>query len=611
MKTYLRLIEFAKPIGPFLAPYLVLITLASIFSLANFAILMPLLEILFGTMKPVAETTLSLQDFELSKEFITGYFYQEFGSIIHKHGQLQALFALCIVVIVASLLANTFRYIAKRMSERLRAKTTANIRKAIYAKVLEMDIGFFTNQRKGDIISRATNDVLVVEQSITQSITTFFRESVNLIVFFASLFAISPELTFFTLAIIPISGGGISYIAKKLKRHSHRVQEVSADLVSVLDETIGGMRVVKAFNGEPFFRKKFQQENNRYVQSFVKEANRRELASPFSEVMGVFFVAVLLYYGGSLVLGNQSSLEPSQFIGYIILFTQVLNPAKTLSAAIGTIQRGLAAGERTLDFLEIPSAIQDHPSCKELERFDHNIEFRDVRFAYDEKEVLKGIDLSIPKGKTVALVGTSGGGKSTIADLIPRFYEPKSGSILIDGEDVNTYSLHSLRKQLGVVTQESILFHDSIFNNIAYGDPNAKLEDVIQAAKIANAHDFIMQTEKGYDTVIGDRGAKLSGGQRQRLSIARAIFKNPPILILDEATSALDTESEKLVQEAITHLMKNRTSLVIAHRLSTIQDADVILVVKDGEIVERGTHDELMQYQSGIYHNLQQMQSTT
>ncbi|MEH0157767.1 ABC transporter ATP-binding protein [Limibacter armeniacum] len=613
MKTYLRLIDFAKPLGGFIAPYLILTTLASIFSLANFAMLMPLLDILFGNIdsSTIPAHPLTLDDFELSTSFIKNYGYQEFGRIIEQQGPLTALLALCSITISASIFANIFRYMARRMAERLKGKTIANIRQAMYDKVLSLDIGFFNNQRRGDIVSRSTNDIFAVEASITQSLTTFVREPINLIVFFWALFSMSPQLTLFTLALIPVSGGGISFIAKKLKKHSKDVQSISSSLVSILDETIGGMRVIKAFNAEGFVNGKYQEENDKYMNSFTKEANRRELASPFSEVMGVTFVAVLLYYGGKLVLDESSSapLEASQFIGYIVLFTQVLNPAKAISNTIGVIQRGLAAGERLLEFMEVEPAIKDSEPLKELTEFKGSIEFKNVHFAYGDNKVLKGINLSIEKGKTVALVGPSGGGKSTIADLIPRFYDVTEGEILIDGVNIKEYSLDSLRRVMGVVTQESILFHDSIFNNIAFGANNASKDNVMQAAKIANAHEFIEKSEDGYNTVIGERGTKLSGGQRQRLSIARAVFKNPPILILDEATSALDTESEKLVQDAITHLMKNRTSLVIAHRLSTIQDADEIIVIKDGGVVERGTHNALMQHDDGVYKKLQDLQS--
>lgn len=611
MKTYLRLVSFAKPLGTFIVPYIILVILASVFSLVNFTILIPLLDILFNEIQPPAsETLLTLDDFELSKEFIKAYSYQEFGVILQEKGKVGALMTLCLITVVASLLANIFRYLSRRMGESLKARIISNLRSSIFEKVLSMDIGYFNNQRKGDIISKATNDIFAVEGSITQSMTTFFREPVNLVVFFGALIYISPELTLFSLLILPIGGGGISFIAKKLKKHSKAVQEVSSNLVSVLDETIGGMRVVKAFNAEGFSQDRFEQENKNYINSFMKEAVRRELASPFSELMGVIVVAVLLYYGGTLVLsGDQELLSASDFIGYIVLFTQVLNPAKALSGAISSMQRGLAAGERLLDLLDVKSDIQDSEDAKELQGFEEGVEFRNVRFAYGDKEILKDISFKIPKGKTVALVGPSGGGKSTIADLIPRFYDPKAGEILIDGVNVKAYTMDSLRQQMGVVTQESILFNDTIFNNIAFGTPSADAEEVRKAAKIANADEFIMQAEQQYDTVIGDRGAKLSGGQRQRLSIARAVFKNPPILILDEATSALDTESEKLVQEAITKLMKNRTSLVIAHRLSTIQDADEIIVVKEGAIVERGTHDDLMGNKNGVYRKLQEMQS--
>ncbi|PWJ44354.1 ABC transporter ATP-binding protein [Sediminitomix flava] len=612
MKTFKRLLQFAQPIGGFLTPYILLSILGSIFSVANFAMIMPVLDTIFNSLGDSAkpEKLMVLGDFEwYDLTNWKAYGYQFLNQMIAEGGddaKMKVLYYVCGTTVIFSLLSNLLRYATARLREWMRARTVARIRSSIFDKVVLMDNAFFSSARKGDLMSRATNDVQAVEGAIMHGITTFFKEPIQLIIFFYALFNISTDLTLFAFILIPVSGGAISFIAKKLKRHSKKTQEMAANLLSILDEMIGGMRVVKAFNSESYMKEKYEVENKRYVRSFQKEASRRELASPYSEVMGGVFISILIIKGGSLVL-TDASLTGSEFIAYISLFTQVLNPAKAIAGAIGNIQRGLAAGDRILEMLDVEIEIKDKENAKTLEVFDDKVSLENVSFAYEDKKVLKNINLDIPKGKTVALVGPSGGGKSTLSDLIPRFYDPTEGKITIDGEDVKDFTLHSLREKMGIVTQESILFNDTIFNNIAFGTSNASREEVIEAAKIANAHDFIMAMEDGYDTNIGDRGMKLSGGQRQRLSIARAIFKKPQILILDEATSALDTESEKLVQKALEYLMQNCTSLVIAHRLSTIQHADEIVVIKDGEIVEKGTHDHLL-LQKGVYHKLQSMQ---
>jgi subfamily B ATP-binding cassette protein MsbA len=431
---------------------------------------------------------------------------------------------------------------------------------------------------------------------------------VTIILYFAVLFFMSVKLTLFTILVIPISGAIIGGITRRLKKKAIESQESLGRIVNILDETIGGMRVIKAFGAQKYIRSKFDGETDYYSDVNISMAKKNELASPISQFMGVSVVAGILVYGGSLVLNNSSDLSASDFITYIIIFTQVLNPAKEISRAASSIQRGLASADRIFKVVDTPSEIKNAEQPIILDTFRDAVEFKNVSFSYEKEKVLDGISFTLQKGKTIALVGPSGGGKSTIADLVPRFYDPTEGKVTLDGVDLKAIEINSLIKQMGIVTQESILFNDSVFNNIAFGLEGISEEKVIEAAKIANAHEFIIELEKGYQTSIGERGSKLSGGQRQRLSIARAVLKNPPILILDEATSALDSQSEKLVQEALTNLMANRTTLVIAHRLSTIQHADEILVIKKGQIVQRGTHQELI-LEEGLYKKLSTMQS--
>ncbi len=570
---------------------------------------MPLLDVLFGTVGADDASLMVAEKpaFSFTINFVTGFFKYYFGQIILQEGRQGALVFVCLILIVSVFFANLFRYLAFRVIGSLRAHVVQKMRHAVYQRVTELQLGYFSNERKGDLMTRLTVDLQEVEGSVVNTLTVVIREPISIIAFFIVLFSMSVKLTLFTLLLLPISGGIIAGISKRLKRSAQQGQESLSFILTIIDETLSGIRVIKAFNAEPYILDKFQDQNNRYANIQRSIAYKRDLASPLSEFLGVTVVAGLLYYGGMLVLNQQSELEPSEFIAYIVLFSQVLVPAKALSASFSNIQRGLVSGERVLKVIDTMPEIKNKPGAKTLQAFEQSIEFRNVKFGYGEKTVLQDIDITIPRGKTIALVGPSGGGKSTLADLIPRFYDPTAGKILIDGQDIREYTIESVRDKMGVVTQESILFNDTIFNNIAFNKTDATEEEVIAAARIANAHEFIMHTPDGYQTVIGDRGSKLSGGQRQRLSIARAILKNPPILILDEATSALDTESEKLVQEALTNLMKNRTSIVIAHRLSTIQHADEIIVLQKGRVVERGTHSEL-QYAGGLYAKLTQMQ---
>ena len=508
------------------------------------------------------------------------------------------------------ILANLFRYLERVMATKIRVDLVKNIRMDIFKKVTQLHIGYFNNERKGDLISRFTNDVNEVENAVMSSLKAVLKEPITIIVYFYVLFTISPQLTFFTLLVLPLTGGVLAEIIKRLKKQATQSQESLGRILNILDETFSGMRVIKAFNARSFVVDKIESESDFYRKTSKSMSYKNELASPVSEILGVTIIAGIIFFGGNMVLNADSEevLKPSAFMLFLTVFAMIIQPAKNFSNGITSLQRGTASAARIFVLVDQQPVIQNKPNAIELKTFNKDIQFNNVSFAYDTEPVLKNINLKIEKGKTLALVGPSGGGKSTLADLVPRFYDPTQGHVAIDGVSIIEYELESLRKQIGVVTQESILFNDTIFNNIAFGMPNVSEESVIQAARIANAHDFIVQSEHGYHTLIGERGSKLSGGQRQRLSIARAVLKNPPILILDEATSALDSESEKLVQEALFNLMKNRTSIVIAHRLSTIQHADEIVVIQNGEIAQQGTHSELNS-EEGLYRKLVSIQS--
>jgi subfamily B ATP-binding cassette protein MsbA len=610
MKTYLRLLNFARPFSRYVPIYFIYTLLGTLFGLLNFTFLIPLLNVLFNEVpQSEAAQMATLPEFAFTIEYGKDLFNYYFGNVILESGKAGALKFVCLVILSSVLLSNLFKYLGQRVIVKLRSRVIQNIRHDVYERITQLQLGYFTNERKGDLMSRMTNDVQEIENSVVSTLTSVVREPIAIIGFFVILFTMSVQLTLFTLVFLPISGIIISTLSKKLKRKANEGQHSLGSILTVIDETLGGMRVIKAFNAQPYVMKKFNEENDRYARIVRSMFNSRDLASPLSEVLGVAVVVGILYYGGTMVLSNQSELSAAEFIAYVVFFSQVLVPAKALSSSFSNIQRGLVAGERILSIIDTQPAIRDRADAIKLTEFKNEIVFRNVGFSYEKDTVLDSVNLTIPKGKTVALVGPSGSGKSTLADLLPRFYDPTSGEILIDGTDIKNCTLHSIRDLMGIVTQESILFNDTIFNNIAFNKVNPTMEEVVAAAKIANAHEFIMQTPDGYNTLIGDRGSKLSGGQRQRLSIARAVLKNPPILIMDEATSALDTESEKLVQDALTKLMQNRTSLVIAHRLSTIQHADEIIVMQKGKIVERGTHEQLSM-NGGLYSKLNQMQVT-
>jgi subfamily B ATP-binding cassette protein MsbA len=568
--------------------------------------MIPLLNVIFEKVEVV--TIVAKPEFALNLDYFKAIFNFYFASIFKTYGQVGALQFVCVVIVVSVFLANLFKYWSQRVLTSMRTHVVKNIRESLFLKITSLHVGYFHSQRKGDIMSSLSNDVNEVENSVVSSVQVIFREPLMIIGYVVLLFSMSVKLTFFTLLVLPISGGVIAWISRKLRKEAEVGQGLLGEMLSIIEETISGIRIIKAFNAQQYVREKFDQQNNKYRGVLKSMWNKRELASPISEFLGISIVVLVILYGGRLVLENQSELNASEFITYIILYSQILIPAKNISTAITNIQRGIASGARIFSVLETDvNIVEDKDAIAKTDLKDQ-IVFKDVSFQYADSKVLEQINLTVEAGKMIALVGQSGAGKSTMADLLPRFYDVTDGQILIDGIDIRKIKLHDLNQLMGIVTQESILFNDTIFNNIAFGNKSASREAVIAAAKIANADEFIVKLADGYDTNIGDRGDKLSGGQRQRLSIARAVLKNPPILILDEATSALDTESEKLVQDAIHKLMQNRTSIVIAHRLSTIQHADTIVVMQDGKIIEQGKHAELISL-NGTYKKLTDMQS--
>ncbi|NTS39702.1 ABC transporter ATP-binding protein [Flavisolibacter sp. BT320] len=603
MKKYARVFTYLSQYKGEAVLYIVFILLSIVFSLVSFGMLLPFLEMIFNGNQ-LGEGGGMLGN---SSNPVVNYIRNFLTDSIQQRGSIPTLGIICILIIVSIFFKNLFLYLAYYILNPLKNKIVNRLRTELYEKVLHLPIGFFTEKRKGDVISRITNDVSEVETSVVGTLEGWVRDPLTILVTLATLFFISYQLTLFVLLCIPVVGFVIGRISRSLKKGSAEVAHLNSESLSVLDETLSGLRVIKAFNAEPLLRNRFFSINDNLVTAKNKIGFRRDLASPASELMGVMIFTAILFFGGQLVLSDQLSLTGSLFIVYLGLFYQLINPTKTLSASFSNMARGTAAIERIEEILKTKSAVDDNPAGKTLDNFSTGIELRNVTFSYDGTPILKNINVTVPKGKTVALVGSSGAGKSTLADLVPRFHDVSGGELLIDGVNIKDYSLRSVREHISIVTQEPILFNDSIASNILLGKQDATEKDLEEAAKVANAYNFITKKEKGFQTNIGDRGTKLSGGERQRLTIARAIVKNPPILILDEATSSLDTESERLVQDAINNMMQNRTSIVIAHRLSTIRHADEILVLQKGEIVERGTHDELLQKQ-GYYYRLVQMQ---
>jgi subfamily B ATP-binding cassette protein MsbA len=607
MKTYFRLLSFAKPIEKFAIPYILTTIFSVIFSTLNLVLLAPLLNTIFFNKQNASAINISAPRPSIMHVIDLFKYYMDFF-IIH-YGPWGALQFVCATIVVSVFLGNFFRYLSQRIMENLRLHTLLNLRKAVFNNVMDLHLGFFSNERKGDIISKVASDVQVVQFSVTATLQVIFKEPLTLIAYVVILFTISAKLTFYSLLIIPVSAFIISRIVKRLKAQAIASQKSYGNMISYLDEALSGIKIIKAFNASNFIKNRFNEENSKYSSIMRSMARRQQMASPVSEFLGVLMVTCIVLYGGYLILNKQSgSLDAANFIGYIAIFSQVMRPAKAISDSFSNIHSGIAAGERVLALIDEKPMINDAPGAITIKDFNEGIHFNNVSFAYQDRIVLKNINFTVPKGKTIAMVGPSGGGKSTLMDLIPRFIEPKAGEILIDDKNIQGVTMHSLRNLMGIVNQETILFNDTIFNNIAFGKTNTTLAEIEEAARIANAHNFIMETENGYETNIGDRGTKLSGGQRQRICIARAVLNNPPIMLLDEATSALDTESEKLVQDALNNLMKNRTSLIIAHRLSTIQNADIIIVLENGVIVEQGKHQELMA-KNGLYKRLIDMQT--
>jgi subfamily B ATP-binding cassette protein MsbA len=604
MKTYFRLLSFAKPIQKFAIPYILTTLLTVIFSTLNLALLAPLLQTLFsGKGSTVQPLGVKPSFFD-----IMGTFRYYVNYAINNYGAWAALQFVCATIIVAALLSNLFRYLSQRTMESLRVHTLLNLRRTVFNNVMNLHMGYFSNERKGDIISKIASDVQVVQYSVTGTLQVVFKEPLTLIAFLVMLFLISPSLTLYSLIVIPLSALIISRIVKRLKEQATASQQTYGNMISYLDEALSGIKIIKAFNATAFIKNRFDKENIKYSAITRAMAKRQQLASPVSEFFGVAMVAGIALYGGHLVLNDQSPLSPPEFFTFIALFSQVMRPAKAISDSFSNIHQGIAAGERVLSLVDEKPLVTDAPNAITVTEFNDALCFENVSFAYQDRTVLSNINLTVPKGKTVALVGPSGGGKSTMMDLVPRFMDPREGSVTVDGKDIKEITADSLRSLMGVVNQESVLFNDTIYNNIAFGKTDARREDVEAAARIANAHNFILETDNGYETNVGDRGTKLSGGQRQRICIARAVLNNPPIMLLDEATSALDTESEKLVQDALNNLMKNRTSLVIAHRLSTIQNADIIAVLENGKLIEQGSHLELLNH-NGLYRKLIDMQT--
>lgn len=617
MKNFFGVLKYVRGYWRYGTLNIIFNILQVFFNLFSLITIIPLIKLLFSSDRTIFQTTVDKGEPALSLSLsnaldwvnwkISG-FVLSYGNI--DEGRMKVMLYICIGLVAMIFFKSLFRYLAMFFLAVIRNGVVRDFRNQMYTKALRLPLTWYSNERKGDLMSRMSADVQEVEWSIMSSLEMIFREPVTIVAYLVALIMLSPQLTLFVLLMTPLVGALLGIVAKSLKRSSGKAKEQLGTLLSMMEEMLGGLRIIKGFNAEKKVSGRFRKENDEYTRTMIRNYRKVDLASPLSEFLITIIMAIVMYYGGHLVLDSGGSLTGEKFIGYLAIFSQLIAPVRQATQAYYNVKKGLASVERINVILHAEERINDKPGSKPVNDFSGSIEYKNVSFAYlrgDQGYALKNISLKIPIGKTVALVGQSGSGKTTLADLLPRFYEPTEGAVLLDGTDTRDVRMHDLRAMMGIVSQESILFNDTVHNNIAFGVESATREQVIEAAKVANAHEFISEMPEGYDTNIGDRGSKMSGGQRQRIAIARAVLKNPPILILDEATSALDTGSERLVQDALNKLMLNRTSVIIAHRLSTIQHADEIVVLEKGEIIERGTHTELLE-RNGTYRKLYDMQ---
>lgn len=603
MHFFLKILKYIKSYCSYVLLNVFSNILSVIFSLFSLTLVIPFLGILFGTQEKVFQAP----PLSLNASSIKENFYYLISKTIDTKGNVEALMLICVLVLSMFFLKNLFRYLALFFLTPIRNGIIHDMRMDLHKKILSLDVAYIGSKRKGDLTSRMTSDLVEIEWSIMGALEMFFKDPISIILYLSTLIFISPHLTVFVVILFPIAGILIGYIGKSLKSSSKKGQDKLAYILSIIDENIFGLRIIKTFNAEGFINSKFKKSSEEYRKIMTSILRKKDLSSPMSELLSTIVMVVVMWFGGQLVLSDSSSLSPQEFIGYILIFSQIIPPVRSLTTSYYYIQKGSAAAERVYEILDQENGIYNNPKAVKISQINSSINFNINSFKYENKVILKNINFDINKGQKIALVGQSGGGKSTIADLLPRFYDVKDGMITIDKTNIKDIDIFCLRDLISIVSQDSILFNDTIFNNIKIGNINATKEEVIEAAKAANAHEFILNCENGYDTNIGNAGEKLSGGQKQRLSIARAILKNPEILILDEATSSLDSESEKLIQDALSNLMKSTTSLVIAHRLSTIETADNIIVLKDGEIIEQGNHSELIS-KAGTYKKLYDLQ---